>query len=364
MKIDGIYLAATGAHIPPRTSTREAASNGWYEPELIASCGWRNIAISDGVSAPDMAVSAVRQAYQRSGLRPEDIHLLVHTHAYHQGPDGWSAPHYVLRESLGLPVPALTVEQGCNALLAGVEMAASYLLVSPTRSGAVVSSADNFGPPSVDRWHADRDAVLADAGAALILTKRPSWARLAAIDSVSLPDFEILNRGHAPLFPPAVTVGRRLDMNEHLEAMVEELGEDAGRITEDYGTASAKLIERVTSEAGVALPDISRVLHLAAGSEEFLASHFQPMGLDPGLGGVPFFRDIGHAGATDVGLHLDHLVTSGELGAGDHLLMLSAGPGIMVTAAVVEVLDTPPGAPPPGDLAPHSAHTPGAEGEA
>ncbi|MBH5336241.1 ketoacyl-ACP synthase III family protein [Streptomyces pactum] len=341
MRTPGIFLAATGAYLPERTSVEDAVRRGWYERERMESCGWRNVAVADGISAPDMAVAAVRQAVARSGLSRDDIDLLVHSCAYHQGPDGWSAPHYILRATLGTPVPALTVEQGCNAFLAALEMATQYLLCAPTRSGAVVSAADNFGAPSVDRWHAHRDSVLADAGAAVVLSKRSGWAELRAVESVSLPQFEILNRGHAPIFPPALTLGKKLDMNEHLEAMVAELGPRASEIVEEYGASGTKLVEQVASEAGITVPDLSHVLHLGAATTDFLDSHLRPMGLDASLGSVEFFRDVGHAGAADVGIHLDHLACSGRLAAGDHLLMLSAGPGLMITAAVVTVLETP-----------------------
>ncbi|MEX3106176.1 MULTISPECIES: ketoacyl-ACP synthase III family protein [unclassified Streptomyces] len=341
MRTENIFLAGTGAFVPPRVSVADAVRRGAYDRERMESCGWRNIAVSDGVSAPDMAVAAVRQAVDRSGLGPEDIDLLVHSCAYHQGPDGWSAPHYILRATLGSPVPALTVEQGCNAFLAAVEMATQYLLCSPSRSGAVVSSADNFGAPSVDRWYAHRDAVLADAGTAVVLSKQSGWAALRSVESVSLPQYEILNRGHEPIFPPAVTAGRALDMNEHLEAMVEELGPKASEIGQEYGASGAKLVEQVTGEAGITVADLSKVLHLGAGTTDFLDSHLRPMGLDASLGAVDFFRDLGHAGAADVGLQLNHLVEDGQLNAGDHLLLLSAGPGLMITAAVVTVLEPP-----------------------
>ncbi|GGY75551.1 hypothetical protein CP967_12655 [Streptomyces nitrosporeus] len=341
MKTENIFLAGTGAYIPPRVSAAEAVRNGSYDKERMESCGWRSIAVSDGVSAPDMAVAAVRQAVGRSGLGPEEIDILIHSCAYHQGPDGWSAPHYVLRSTLGTPIPALTVDQGCNAFLAALEMATQYLLCSPSRTGALVSSADNFGAPSVDRWYAHRDAVLADAASAVVLSKRSGWAALRSVESVSLPQFEILNRGHEPIFPPALTTGRKLDMNEHLEAMVEELGPKASEIGRDYAASGSKLIEQVTGEAGIGVADLSKVLHLGAGSPDFLESHLRPMGLDASLGGVDFFRDVGHAGAADVGLQLNHLVEDGQVSPGDHLLMMSAGPGIMITAAVVTVLEIP-----------------------
>jgi 3-oxoacyl-[acyl-carrier-protein] synthase III len=339
--IDDIYVAGTGSYIPPSVSSAEAVRRGWYDQELVDACGWKGVAVAGDVSAPDMAVDAVRQAFQCSGLDRDEIDILVHTHAYHQGPDGWSAPHYILRNTLDTAIPALTIGQGCNGFLAGIEMAAHYLRSTPSRSGAVVSSADNFGAPLVDRWRADRDAVLGDGAAAFVLSNNGGFARLLAIDSVSLPEFERLSRGDESLFPPAVTTGKKLAMRENFEAVIEELGPAAARIGQEYGASGAKLVHQVLGEARIGMADVVKVLHLAAGSHDFLASHLQPMGLDASLGDVDFFRQIGHIGASDIGLQLHHLLETGRLNVGDHLLMLSAGPGIMITAAVAEMLSLP-----------------------
>ena len=55
-----------------------------------------------------------------------------------------------------------------------------------------------------------------------------------------------------------------------------------------------------------------------------------------------FGRDIGHCGASDQVLALEHLVATGELGPGDHLLMLGQGPGAVLSSVVVEILESPP----------------------
>ena len=37
---------------------------------------------------------------------------------------------------------------------------------------------------------------------------------------------------------------------------------------------------------------------------------------------------------------LEHLVRGGDLGPGDHLLMFDYGPGVTISAAVVEILES------------------------
>ena len=54
-----------------------------------------------------------------------------------------------------------------------------------------------------------------------------------------------------------------------------------------------------------------------------------------------FGRTIGHCGASDQVLALEHLVITGELRPGDHLLMLGQGPGVVLSGAVVEIVYSP-----------------------
>jgi 3-oxoacyl-[acyl-carrier-protein] synthase-3/clorobiocin biosynthesis protein CloN2 len=54
-----------------------------------------------------------------------------------------------------------------------------------------------------------------------------------------------------------------------------------------------------------------------------------------------FGRTLGHCGASDQIIALEHLVRGGGLGPGDHLLMFAYGPGVTISAAVVEILEAP-----------------------
>jgi 3-oxoacyl-[acyl-carrier-protein] synthase-3 len=52
-------------------------------------------------------------------------------------------------------------------------------------------------------------------------------------------------------------------------------------------------------------------------------------------------RTIGHVGASDQVLSLDHLLVSGELDAGDTLLLLGTGPGANLACMAVRILHRP-----------------------
>ncbi|WP_344336181.1 3-oxoacyl-[acyl-carrier-protein] synthase III C-terminal domain-containing protein, partial [Kitasatospora putterlickiae] len=103
-------------------------------------------------------------------------------------------------------------------------------------------------------------------------------------------------------------------------------------------TAAAR---RAIEEAGVTAADITRVTHVFSGHPRYLEGLLRPLGIDPGRGMLDLGRTLGHLGACDQFLSLTHLLDSGALAPGDHVLLTGNGAGISLAAAVVEVLEHP-----------------------
>ena len=89
------------------------------------------------------------------------------------------------------------------------------------------------------------------------------------------------------------------------------------------------------------MADVTRAAFMTCGRE--IAEQICDADLDLPLSRSTwdFGRTVGHCGASDQILALERLVRLGELGPGDHLLMLGYGPGVVVSAAVVEILESP-----------------------
>lgn len=151
-----------------------------------------------------MAVRAARQAFERAGADPSTLDLLFHVSVFHQGPDGWLPQSYIQRE-LGLDPHAMAVElrQGCNGMFTGLELAISHLRADAARGSALLTAAENFNSALVDRWTAHPGSYLGDSGSAVLLTRRPGFARLRSVATVSVPELEQLHRGDEALFPRA-----------------------------------------------------------------------------------------------------------------------------------------------------------------
>ena len=113
-----------------------------------------------------------------------------------------------------------------------------------------------------------------------------------------------------------------------------------------YGTSSLLAllgIAMVTRHLGVA--DFGRfqtVIALITVVATLTDAGMATLGLPMSMSTWSFGRTVGHLAASDQVVSLEHLLTSGELGPGDRLLMLGVGPGITLSCAVIEIISSPP----------------------
>jgi 3-oxoacyl-[acyl-carrier-protein] synthase III len=259
MKTPGLFLAGLGVYLPEVVSAREAVESGLYAEEHFRSRGWTGAAVARDMPAPDMAILAAKQALERSGHHASDIGVHLHACGAHvQGPEGWSAQHYVLRHVADTDVTSYRIWQSCNGMMGALELAACLLLAVPERAAALLTGADNLGTPEIDRWDPGLDnAIFGDAGSAAVLSRRSGFARLLAISSASLSDAEELYRGTAPLFPPPrASAGQPFKARDWLggdQAFAENLAEVVARQAE----VRTEVALRVLAEADITLADVT-----------------------------------------------------------------------------------------------------------
>lgn len=248
---------------------------------------------------------------------------------------------------MGGHVPAVEVRQGCNGMLAAMELACGYL-AADGRTAALITGADNFGTPLVDRWRyasaaavTGRASILGDAGAAAVLSRRDGFARLSAIGSTSLPELEEMYRGDTPVFPPDCTVARPLDLGARITWFAEHRPEAFARAKVSLVEARTALAERTLADAGISAADVTRATHVFSGGRGYIESILDPLGIDAAKGILEFGRGVGHLGTCDHVAGLNHLLETGQLVAGDHVLLLSNAVGIALSCAVIEILHPP-----------------------
>ncbi|MEO3755189.1 ketoacyl-ACP synthase III family protein [Streptomyces sp. B6B3] len=351
MRTPDIYIKGIGVHLPPTVTIDDAVRQGRYpafEAEVHELGG---AAVAGEVPAPELALRAAEQAYKRCGHRPDETDLLLYADSWHQGPDGWQPQYYLQRHLVGDDVLAVEVRQGCNGMFGALELAAAHLRGRPAPADgdarppvALLVAADNFGTPMMDRWTMGPGYVAGDAASALLLTTEPSFARLLAVGSAAVSEAEQMHRGTEPLFPPGPTTGRPLDFrarNDEYKKAALAAGSGTGALVSVH-VKTLDLVERTLAEAGIGKGDLTRVAYMNYSREIVEQRCMAALGLPMEKSTWDFGRTVGHLGASDQIVSLDHLLLTGELTPGDHLLMLGVGPGVTLSCAVVRVLHTAP----------------------
>jgi 3-oxoacyl-[acyl-carrier-protein] synthase III len=209
---------------------------------------------------------------------------------------------------------------------------------------ALLVAADNFGTPMIDRWNGSPGYVAGDAGSAVVLTTGPGFARLLSVRSAAVPEAEQMHRGDEALFPPGPTIGRSLDFgarNTEFRGRAVDEGVGTGALIRIH-QLTLEIVESTLAEAGIGIGDVTRVAYMNTSREVVEQRCMTALGLPMAKSTWEFGRSLGHLGASDQIVSLEHLVSTGELRPGDHVLMLGVGPGVTVSGAVVQMVEPAP----------------------
>ncbi len=339
MRWEGVYVAGTGARLPEPVPARQAVEAGLYDPEQAAADDLVSVRVaSEDTAPPDMAVEAATTALKRSGLDAEDVELLVHTCIWFQGVEMWPAASYVAGHALGRQVPAFGMRQECNACLGALELAARHVQSGPANAAAMVTSADRFGEPQIQRWSSEPGFVYGDGATALLLSRRGGFARLLATVTGADNSLEAVLRGTG--FRPHPTE-EPLDLPGRVEHFVRTSSGGFRTATERVTAVVRDVVASVLHEAGTGMDGIARIVVPASGRSRMDWQVRQMLGVPLEKSTWDFARRTGHLGAGDQFAGFNDLVETGQVRAGDRVLLVGGGSGFTCTCAVVEMTEDP-----------------------
>ena len=340
MKTPDVLISGLGAFLPDRVPIGWAVERGLIDRTDAEEYGITSVTFAGELPAPEMAVRACRQALERAGQDATSLSLLLYVSVWYQGPHGWCPQYYVQRHTGAAQATAAEIRQGCMGMFSALELAASHLMASADHEAALVTSGDNFSSPLLERWRFSPHFVMGDAGSAVVLSRRKGFARLKAINAVTLPEYEAMHRGPDPLYPPGATLPGKLDFGNSKDRWLDGPDRDpVGPLK--LVAAQDELVSRTLDESAITLDDISRVAYANGSRERVEGRAMIPLGLPMSVSTWEQGRAIGHIGASDQIVALEQLLESGSLRPGDHFLMLGVGPGLNIACAVIEILETP-----------------------
>ncbi|BAJ28538.1 MULTISPECIES: ketoacyl-ACP synthase III family protein [Kitasatospora] len=338
MRWQDVYLAGTGVWLPERFAVADAVAQGLVK-EPNQNLGYLSVTVEPGsVSAPEMAVRAGRQAVERAGIPTGEYGLHLHAHLWFQGLDWWSSANYVAARTSGSQAVAFAIDQRSLTAIGALQLTAGYL-TSGAASSALITTADRFTAPMLDRWNMQRQLIFGDGATAAALTTRPGPARLVATTAFGLNELEGWTRADQEF---------RDRPGTQWPVPVWERGEyqlsnpDAASDGKLWVESMIRLKDEVLAEAGLAIGDIARAAmpfqHRGDGQAEMhdLVGLTEEQTVWNELG-----RHTGHIGAGDPFAGLDYLITNRLVSPGDHVLLYGCGVGFNFAAAVFQITDVP-----------------------
>ncbi|WP_329236548.1 ketoacyl-ACP synthase III family protein [Actinoallomurus sp. NBC_01490] len=340
MRTPDMYLRSIGVHLPPVVGIETAVAEGRYPADEVEYFRLGGAAVAGDVPAPELALRAARQAFERSGgLSPRELDLMLYSDVWHQGPEGWEPQYYLQQHLVGGDVLAVELRQGCCGLFSALQLTAGYLRPGGT---ALLVGADNHGTPLVDRWRMIEGAVMGDAGCALLVTTDTGFAELRSINVTVLPEAEAVNDGGVPMFPPDATVGRPLDFAaRNREFRKRLIAGDGAQVMLAIQKTLLELVDRTLLEAEITLDEVARVAFPHGRWDDLEHRGVNWLGLTMADTTWDYGARIGHLGVSDQFVALDHLLASGALAAGDHVLLVGLGAGTTMACAVLRIRDVP-----------------------
>lgn len=337
MKTTGVCVAALGTYLPEQVSAESAVRAGLYDEADLLDSGYTGSLTAGDTPAVEMAVSVGRMALSRAGLRSDDLALLVHSGVLAQGPEMSSPPSYVLSALGGGRAQVMEVHGGCNGMLVALEVAAAQLMAFPDRGTALLTTSDNVASAPFDRWNgAGPGFVTGDGGGAIVLTREPGVAELLGVVSTTLPELEGLHRGGEALHWPGDAPRRRID----LAARAQDFARNGAGLTDAVELivkTQADLVHGLLGECGLRLDDVARLIYVNGSRYVLEQWVLAPLGLPISRTTWDYGRAFGHLGGSDHVLSLEHLLSTGSVADGDHVLLLSGAPGFTVTAALLRI---------------------------
>lgn len=323
-------------------TTERAVADGLYDAKVCAANGYRAVRVSQpGETGPVMAAEAGRLAVWRSGLAPQDIGLVLHAYASHQGRDLWCPASFVQNETVGIGGPAYDVRGGCNGGLSAMELAASYITARPGVTAALVTTGDAFHLPYIDRWTADERSICGDGAAAMVLSRTGGFARLVASVSAGDPTLEAVDRGSGPWTSAPFQDGRPVDLSRRRREYLLRDEHALGMVLARMAKTGDLVMQQALDEAGIDLGAVNFLVHTTFSEPIAQLGIYGRLGFDRAKTSFDWALGIGQCGAGDEILGMTHLVETRRPRPGDILVATGSGAGYVWTVAVFEFLETP-----------------------
>ncbi len=310
-------VAGLGAALPPQIVTNEELSQRYGLPEdwIRSRTGIGQRFWAEGTATSDLAVEAGWRALKSAGTEAVDCVILATTTPDHPCPA--TAPNVASR--LGLTVAAFDVAAVCSGFIYGLAAAAAFL-TSETARTALVIGAETYST-ILDPGDRTTSVIFGDGAGAVVLRAGPRT------EPGALLGFDLGSDGALKdlITIPGGGSRQRTARDEPAEASAYFTMQGRPVFQQAIGRMTAS-VRAVLDGVGWSAESIGRLVAHQANAR-ILHAVADELGIDRGRVVVDLDR-VGNTSAASIPLALARATESGQIDAGDRVVLSAFGGGL------------------------------------
>ena len=317
----GVRISGTGMAVPPRIVSNDDlakiidTSDEWIRPRT--GIVTRHLCDDDQLTS-DLAAQAVSQAIDNAGLKPTDLDLLV---CATMTPDMiCPATACQVVEKIGaVPCGAMDVNLACTGLVAGLSIAANFILSGAYRHVAVVG-ADRLS--KIVNWEDRKICILfGDAAGAVIVSASDNPRQQCLFQKLN-SDGGMGKALYVPRSERDIPEGGQEGFNGKYNTL-----QMNGREVYKFAVhALQDCVREALEHTGLSHDDIKMVIPHQS-NIRMLNSAWKKLGFPDDKIYINIDR-FGNTSAASIGLCLHELTEQGRLQEGDHVIFVAQGGGL------------------------------------
>lgn len=285
---------------------------------ITTRTGIKSRFISNGESLLDLASGAAKKALERSGVRADELDLIICSTV--QSDFVTPALACMIQNELGATCPAFDINAACTGFIYALDVAKSYFDSDRARHILVVAAEQMSKHIN---WKDRETCVLFGDGAGAVVLGKGNG--LCAIRITAKGDDKLLTIGGTTGNNPFRT-GEVMDTNLHM------LGKEVFKFAVN---SMCRDITEVLDQAGLQMTDIKKVIPHQA-NMRIIRSAADKLSIRDEQIAIGIDR-YGNTSSASIPILLAELFENGELQEGDKIVLSAFGGGLTSGACIIEI---------------------------
>lgn len=337
-----VNIISLGKYLPQKkVNVNNIKEEESLSAEKLERTGIKSVYVANDEEQPCyMAIEAAREAMLNANIKGDEIDLVIYTMGFI--PEYLMfADHAYIQNKLGIKnASSFKIEQGCNGVISGIEIAKSLLLTNNYKNILIVA-ADKFNEQFINKWTASPFCFYGDGASAAILSTNGTQMKVLSTAIHTDGAYSMMNYVECGnMCPPTVeSVNERLHVfNSRKIASKFWKGREEERknFYTEFICMQKKILDESLKKANLKLQDLDYLVMYNISLEHYRRI-FQIVDFPPEKTSYKLASKYGHMGVVDLFVNLKDEIELGKIKTGDTVGLLCAGAGYTWGSCILKI---------------------------